>query len=747
MAAANLPMSVPETGKNEPIDYYDIMVIGRTGIGKSSTCDKLIIATPDADQRERCCGEQHDDGDMIDGKMKMSDLSMWLLSNAGGEERRVEKRLKDLVMFRSLENSHAQVNQMYRNAENPTTGCQVISNDTTKIRVLDVPGFFGENIGGAGGGQTLGERATASGLHIMREILRIQAVVRLNIKRIIYFIPRRGGRERLDTTLMMELQQMVHYFGRSIFDCMVLVATVSPDVFDFLPENIIPFKTESEGKTRRHFLEALYQLSPGDPLPDGKPPLIFISLNDTCEAILEKVQEAEVIGNELRLEFDHRTCVRCGLKAKLIPGENNEKEKKVACYAGDDPTTCILYEESKCHPWIKSKYWKIAKVVGGIAHLVTFHKLGGWWPDFRNPDDEICVECGKMPGEPGCKVIGSRFRLDDDDTIYRVDHSHKEPVAVADRENPGGIAVPLPGGDQEEGRQPLREQPPEDNAVAEDNPKADEHRQHEQQPAEAENAKENADEQLQQVRDVKSGIPMAVDFLTEAMKLADVSFVEHNVLECDYSGIEYTNKKHNFSLRIPEGAIPKGEKIYFEIDIMMHGPFILPKDTRLVSPILWLCPSKENVTFNKPFQVVIPHILHKITEEKAKKYQLGFAKANHRNMSYNNAGDAEYNFQPLTPLECNTMFSSTNEFSFGTATMSHFCYLCITAKNIPELKSDIGYCLTRAERPATARRHEVCFCVSYCLGTCIEVGYIMYLPKHIFDAVHVHVASVEDLYL
>ena len=109
----------------------------------------------------------------------MSDLSMWLLSNAEGEERRVEKRLKDLVMFRSLENSHAQVNQMYRNAENPTTGCQVISNDTTKIRVLDVPGFFGENIGGAGGGQTLGERATASGLHIMREILRIQAVLRL----------------------------------------------------------------------------------------------------------------------------------------------------------------------------------------------------------------------------------------------------------------------------------------------------------------------------------------------------------------------------------------------------------------------------------------------------------------------------------------------------------------------------------------------------------------------------------------
>ena len=468
MAAADLPMSVPETGKNEAIDYYDIMVIGRTGIGKSSTCDKLIIATPDADQRERYHGEQHADGAVIDGQVRMSDLSMWLLSNAEGEDRRVETRLKDLVMFRSLENSHAQVNEMYRDAENPTTGCQVISNDTTKIRVLDVPGFFGEDIGEMGKEKTLGERVTASGLRIMREILRIQAVVRLNIKRIIYFIPQRGGLERSHKILMMELEQMVHYFGRSIFDCMVLAATASPDVYRFLPENVIPFTTESEEKTRRLFLKALYEISPGDPLPDGKPPLIFISLHDTCEAILENIQEAEVIGNELRLEFDHRTCVRCGLKAKLLPGENNKKEKKVACYAGDDPTTCVLYEESKCHPWIKSKYWKIAKIVGGIAHFVTFYKLGGWWPDFRNPDDEICIECGKVPGEPGCKVIGSRFRLYD--AIYCVDHSHKEPVAVADRENPGGIAVPLPGGEQEEGHQPLREQPPEDNAVAEDNP-------------------------------------------------------------------------------------------------------------------------------------------------------------------------------------------------------------------------------------------------------------------------------------
>ena len=86
------------------------------------------------------------------------------------------------------------------------------------------------------------------------------------------------------------------------------------------------------------------------------------------------------------------------------------------------------------------------------------------------------------------------------------------------------------------------------------------------------------------------------------------------------------------------------------------------------------------------------------------------------------SGDTVYNFQSLTALECDAFFSSTNALGFGTVTMSHFCYLCITAKDVPELKSDIGYCLTRAERSATAQRHEITFCVSYCLGTCIEVG-------------------------
>ena len=39
--------AIPEGIEDNLIDYYDIMVIGRTGMGKSTTSDKLIMADLD----------------------------------------------------------------------------------------------------------------------------------------------------------------------------------------------------------------------------------------------------------------------------------------------------------------------------------------------------------------------------------------------------------------------------------------------------------------------------------------------------------------------------------------------------------------------------------------------------------------------------------------------------------------------------------------------------------------------------
>ena len=401
--------SIQQSVNTDIIDYYDIMVIGRTGMGKSTTSDKLVIANLDhRDYR----GEQHSDETQQGMRMAMSDLTMWLISDAKGEIDRVTKRLKNLVMFRGLEKPHEEVNTFYNSRDGQATSkSQLISNETTKVRVLDVPGFFGEeqvsSRATADSETESTERVTSKGLAIMREVLRIQATMQMNFRRIIYFIPERGPLERAHQVLQIEIELMVHYFGKSIFDCMVLVATVNPDIYQFIPPDVVPFSNDAERKTRRKFQETLSRVLPqGERLPDEKPPIIFLSMNDSCEDIYWKVKHAPVIVDEVRLAFDYPTCSRCGIKAKFI----REKQTKVACYVGQDPTKSIAYEESHCHPLIVPKYWEITKIVGGIAHFITRRRFLGRWPNFHNPDDEICINCRQVPGTRGCLLVNSRYR-------------------------------------------------------------------------------------------------------------------------------------------------------------------------------------------------------------------------------------------------------------------------------------------------------------------------------------------------
>jgi hypothetical protein len=648
------------------MDYYDILMIGSVGIGKSTTTDKLLVANPtNYDYKNESAPLSGGDVDAKDQWLDYCDIKVWL---ALGNGFKIDTYLKFLNYCRKSPSPHLEINKVWHVSsgqpsavfEDPRhNGARLLSNETSKLRILDVPGFFDDTF--------LDYSLNKINLDIMRSIIRIQVSLAMKFKRVLYFLPCRGPLERINAVLKLELKWMAHFFDSSIFKSMIIVATVPSTISEMDIPNDKKFSPQDAELTKKIFKRALKEIfsvsrMSDESLPD--PPLIFISQIHTCEEILEKIQNASVAEEELTLETNKMSCCNCGMKVGEIRGQ------RVVCYFGEELMDSIPYMESTCHPEIISKYTRAEKIFGGIKQVI----VGGELPNF---DAEKCIVCGQSPSTRGCMLVGREYRKKG--TVVRIDHVYDEHSTI---DYTGDHALHV------------------DHSTT-----IDEHR------------------AIKHSMPMESGIPMAIDFRTKAMKRANVSFVDHSVLECDYSGIEYTNKKHNFSLQIPEGAIPMGEKVCFEIAIAMQGPFILPKNTRLISPILWLCPCEENMTFNKPFQVVIPHILHKITEEKAKEYQLGFAKANHRNISHNNTGDAEYNFQPLISSECDAVFSSTSELSFGTATMNHFCYLCITAKNTPELKSDIGYCLTRAQRPATARRHEVCFCVSYCLGTCIEVGY------------------------
>ena len=202
---------------------------------------------------------------------------------------------------------------------------------------------------------------------------------------------------------------------------------------------------------------------------------------------------------------------------------------------------------------------------------------------------------------------------------------------------------------------------------------------------------------------------------TIAEKSAGIPFLHHTVLECDYHSQEYTIQDHDITLRIPEGAVPTGKKIQFEIAVAMYGPFKFEKDTQPISPIIWLC-FDEGVTLNKPFHVILPHFLTGLTYERAQYHHVIFAKALHSKHSIED-GQMKYSFQSC---DSEPYFASCEGRNFGVLVTNHTCFYCLQANKTPELTMDAGYCLARIEH-FNQRHMEVTFTAVYCLRTCLRV--------------------------
>ena len=402
--------SSSSTQQDSIIDYNDIMIIGKTGMGKTTTADKLLIANP---QQLNYQGAQYSDPIVEREHVRADDLNVWLLSDAPNEIERVTQRLKNLVFFRGLNEPHEEINKSHSDDEDDDTvtlSFELISNESTKVRVLDIPGFFGE--GDAGACTSAGEKAQHSvnvAIGRMRMILQIQATMRMNFCRILYFLPMHGALKRLDSYLETELATLAKYFGKSIFNSMVVAATLSSEAFD--DGNRAILSDASLAKTKRNFVALLSRVFPGEKsLPD--PPVVYISKADTCEAVYAKVMGAHVACDHIKLKFDTLICARCGSRAKLVNSE------KVAVYTDETETNTKPYEESKCHPLFIPKYTKFDRILGGIAHVITYL---GLWPNFRSLH-EVCVRCQKQPGSDGCVPVMTRCEMYGE--YFMVDHTN-----------------------------------------------------------------------------------------------------------------------------------------------------------------------------------------------------------------------------------------------------------------------------------------------------------------------------------
>ena len=195
--------AVQEEGISQTEDkgYYNIMMIGTTGQGKSTTADKLLIANPSQHPYEGGVPQRDPVLNEESRQLKMDDITMWLLhaskeppTDAHGKVidqdnlQCAQTRVKCLVYFRNKQDPHKKVNEARSTKMNifsSTKDCEVLSNETSKVRVMDVPGFFDGTSVILEGQNNL----EVNNLDIMRRIVRIQTTLGMKFHRILYFLP------------------------------------------------------------------------------------------------------------------------------------------------------------------------------------------------------------------------------------------------------------------------------------------------------------------------------------------------------------------------------------------------------------------------------------------------------------------------------------------------------------------------------------------------------------------------------
>ena len=204
--------------------------------------------------------------------------------------------------------------------------------------------------------------------------------------------------------------------------------------------------------------------------------------------------------------------------------------------------------------------------------------------------------------------------------------------------------------------------------------------------------------------------------------------------ECTNKGVKYYDEANDFSLEIPEGAIPEGETVTIDIGVALYGPFQYPEGLRPVSPVFWLCVRDKKLSqFLKPVTVTIPHFLDLENLNDIESLGLTFLKGDHEMNS-----QQMYQFQRA---EGNVLFEPLKKH--GVLQTTHFCYLCITSKISLKLIRKAMFCVYAAIPRAMSPREPayVYFFVTFLLSTYLDTlkNQIRKIPE-----LHNHITKKRD---
>ena len=326
------------------------------------------------------------------GEIEHGNLRARILSVKDKDYKTTQKRLRNIADCRRASNPHEKINELRDIRHSPsvyesTRHCELLTNTDSKIRVLDAPGFFGSQ---------LAEGATNpidTNEAIARHITHIQAAENLKIKRILYFFPQTGPLTRADRVMQEEIRTMVKFFSKSFTKFIMLVGTMPEDLSKLtdmsseekFPKDLLTLSGRCFENTFHRELKERQEDTEELPVP----PTIFIAMTDTCEEILEKIESAQMNGNDYLSEFHSRTCSKCGID--LLPLKAQQGDR--------DWVKTYLKEELLCHPLMQPQSTAIGKEVRKIftgKHQSTEERYQ-------------CVNCGKKPGSHGCMDVNAHY--------------------------------------------------------------------------------------------------------------------------------------------------------------------------------------------------------------------------------------------------------------------------------------------------------------------------------------------------
>ena len=125
-----------------------------------------------------------------------------------------------------------------------------------------------------------------------------------------------------------------------------------------------------------------------------------------------------------------------------------------------------------------------------------------------------------------------------------------------------------------------------------------------------------------------------------------------------------SRKEGSAKLLIPTGAIPPGQELEIRYAILLVGPFSIPEDCHVVSPILYI--DYDTSLLKKPLQLCLNH------------WYAG--KNRQKNMTFLKSPHAT-NESLVFPLEKRSQGSFSDDEQFAVLTLDDLCFVCLAVES------------------------------------------------------------------